>query len=432
MAFKKSILTLRENRHTLDEFAGCEIVRKWNPTEAVMSSQPSRSSINRSALPPVASVPLLDVSRENAQLEPELLAAITQVHRSGRFVLGPEVVSLEQRISRLCQAPHAIGCASGSDALLLALMAADIQPGDEVIVPSFTFFATASAVTRLKGVPVFVDIEPDSYNICPAAIEAAITPKTKAIIPVHLFGLPANMPRIMEIAERHDVLVIEDAAQAIDAKIDGQPVGSWGHMACFSFYPTKNLGGYGDGGMLTSTSDELAARLKLLRVHGMEPRYYHEIVGINSRLDTLQAAVLNVKLPQLPQWTQARQQNAERYVNLLAAAGLTEELVVPRHNARFSHVWNQFTVRVAHSRDELRNYLAERNVGSEIYYPIPLHQQRCFVDIPQRFELPETERAAREVLSLPIFPLMTIPEQEYVVSCLGEFVSAQRGQAKAA
>lgn len=395
-----------------------------------MSSQPIVSSTQRSNLPPATSAPLLDISRENSQLEPEILAAMTQVTRAGRFVLGPEVQLLEQRIARRCQAKHAIGCASGSDALLLSLMAAGIQPGDEVIVPSFTFFATASAVTRLGGVPIFVDIEPESFNICPKAIEAAVTPKTKAVMPVHLFGLPADMAKINEIATAHDLVVIEDAAQAIGAEIDGKPAGSLGDMGCFSFYPTKNLGGFGDGGMLTSTSDTFAAKLKLLRVHGMEPRYYHEVVGINSRLDTMQAAVLNVKLPHLPAWTEARISNAERYEEMFVESGLTEFMQLPKHQPNYKHVWNQYTVRVADSRDDLRSYLSEQNVGSEIYYPIPLHQQKCFANVPQRFELPETERAAKEVLSLPVYPMMTIPEQEYAVKCISQFAVSQGQRVK--
>lgn len=399
-------------------------------SEANMSLHPFVSSAHRSKLPAVHSSPLLDISRENSQLEPEILAAITQVTRTGRFVLGPEVQLLEQRVARLCKAPHAIGCASGSDALLLALLAADIQPGDEVIVPSFTFFATASAVTRLGGIPIFVDIDPDTFNISPAAIEAAITPQTKAIIPVHLFGLPADMPRINQIAQEHQLVVVEDAAQAIGAGIDGQPTGSLGDMACFSFYPTKNLGGFGDGGMLTAQSDAFAAKLKLLRVHGMEPRYYHEIVGINSRLDTIQAAVLNVKLPHLQGWSRARARNAQRYEEMFAAAGLQDFLTLPTHAPEYTHVWNQYTVRISQSRDELRSYLGEQNVGSEIYYPVPLHQQKCFDALPKRFALPETERAAKEVLSLPVYPLMTIPEQEYVVDRISQFASAQGRRTK--
>jgi dTDP-4-amino-4,6-dideoxygalactose transaminase len=375
-----------------------------------------------SSTAPLDSVPLLDVGRENSSLEQEILAAITRVTRSGRFVLGPECEQLEQRVARLCGVKHAVGCASGTDALLLALMAVNVRPGDEVIVPSFTFFATASAVSRLGGIPVFVDIDPSTFNLDPEQVEAAVTSKTKAIIPVHLFGQAAYMDQLNEIGRRHKLAVVEDAAQAIRASVDGERVGSLGDVGCFSFYPTKNLGGFGDGGMLTTNSDELADQLRLLRVHGMRPRYYHEAVGINSRLDTIQAAVLNVKLPNLEAWTAARRRNAKRYQQLFHAAGLSKQIVVPQETTG-THVWNQFTIRVRNGqRDQLRAHLAAHNVGSEIYYPIPLHRQRCFASLPARSrELVETDRACEEVLSLPIFPMMTPPELQTVVFRIVEF-----------
>jgi len=377
---------------------------------------------------PVSKVPLLDIGRENTMLEADILASLTHVMRSGRFVLGPEVQQLEQRIARQCKTPHAVGCASGSDALLLALMAIGIEPGDEVIVPSFTFFATASAVWRLGGVPVFVDIDPDTYNIAPEAIRAAVTDKTKAIIPVHLFGRPADMQSINTIAAEHDLRVIEDAAQAIGAATADGPVGSLGDIACFSFYPTKNLGGFGDGGMLTTISDELADQLQLLRGHGMRPRYYHEVVGVNSRLDTMQAVVLNVKLPQLETWSKARADNAARYIDLFREAGVDDRITLPSMcEGGDVSVWNQYTIRVPEGRDELRAYLAKNNVGTEIYYPVPLHQQECFQSVEQRFALPETERAAAEVLSLPVFPTMTLAEQKTVVIRIAEFLESQTG-----
>lgn len=377
---------------------------------------------------PVNEVPLLDIGRENTLLEPDILASLTHVMRSGRFVLGPEVQQLEQRIARQCRTQHAIGCASGSDALLLALMAIGIEPGDEVIVPSFTFFATASAVWRLGGVPVFVDIDPDTYNIDPTAIRAAVTKKTKAIIPVHLFGRPADMQSINKIAAEHDLRIIEDAAQAIGAATADGPVGSLGDVACFSFYPTKNLGGVGDGGMLTTASDELADQLQLLRGHGMRPRYYHRIVGINSRLDTMQAVVLNVKLPHLENWSKARADNAARYADLFQEVGIDERVTLPSMpESGDVSVWNQYTIRVHDGRDEMRAYLAENNVGTEIYYPVPLHQQECFQSIEQRFALPETERAAAEVLSLPVFPTMTLAEQKTVVMRIAEFLESHQG-----
>ena len=392
-------------------------------SEATMSGKPFSSLVRNSNLPAVNSVPLLDISRENSQLEPEILAAITQVTRSGRFVLGPEVQLLEQRVARLCNVDSGIGCASGSDAILLALMAAGVEQGDEVIIPSFTFFATASAATRLGATPVFVDIDPATYNISPDAVRAAVTSKTKAVIPVHLFGQPAAMDEINAIAKEHGMAVIEDAAQAIGAELNGKPVGSLGDMACFSFYPTKNLGGYGDGGMLTSKSEEYAEKLRLLRVHGMAPRYHHQVIGINSRLDTMQAAVLNVKLPHLQTWTDARIRNASRYHQLFEAAALTDYITLPACDTDRKHVWNQFTIRVPGSRDNLRKYLADRQVGSEIYYPIPLHKQECFAEYEQRFDLPETERASQEVISLPIYPMMTEAEQDYVVEQVASFVS---------
>lgn len=392
-----------------------------------MRVPPSSDREFQSTSCPLGSVPLLDIGRENAQLEAKILAAMTHVTRSGRFVLGPEVQQLEQRIAKLCDVPHAVGCASGSDALLLSLMALGIERGDEVIVPSFTFFATASAVWRLGAVPIFVDIDPETYNIKPDLIRKAVTNRTKAIIPVHLFGRPANMSPVMDIAREHELAVVEDAAQALGAAHNGRPVGSIGDVGCFSFYPTKNLGGFGDGGMLTTTSAHLADRLRLLRGHGMRPRYYHEEVGINSRLDTLQAVVLNVKLPLLEAWSEARRENALRYQRLFERAGLADHVVIPRDSANDGHVWNQFTIRAPGFRDELRAYLAEHHVGTEIYYPVPLHQQKCFSSLPLRFELPETERAAEQVLSLPIFPHMTTEEQETVVYRIGQFVNEQCG-----
>ena len=376
---------------------------------------------------PVASVPLLDVSREIAPLEDKILAAVTQVTRSARFVMGPECGQLEQRIADYCGVSHAIGCASGSDALLLSLMAIDLRPGEEVILPSFTFFATASAVWRLGGTPVFADIDQHTFNLDPEQVSDLVTSKTRAIIPVHLFGQAADMDVINAIAAEHDLTVIEDAAQAIGAQFEGRRAGALADIGCFSFYPTKNLGGFGDGGILTTNSDVLAEKLRLLRVHGMKPRYHHAVVGVNSRLDTIQAAVLNVKLPNLPAWTAARQENARRYQQLFQEATLTDYIDLPQEMSRRTHVWNQYTIRVrAGLRDELRKYLADQGVGTEIYYPIPLHQQACFQTLGQQKPLPETERAAREVLSLPIFPTMTAAEQNAVVIRVSEFFAEQK------
>jgi dTDP-4-amino-4,6-dideoxygalactose transaminase len=299
-------------------------------------------------------------------------------------------------------------------------MALDVGEGDEVIVPSFTFFATASAVWRLGARPVFVDIDPHTFNLDPQKIEDAITPLTRAIIPVHLFGQCADMDAIGEIAARHGLHVIEDAAQAIGARFRGQAAGSMSAVACFSFYPTKNLGACGDAGLLTTHDAALAERLRLLAVHGMSPRYYHQVVGICSRLDSIQAAVLNVKLPKLAEWTAARRANARAYHAALSAAGLGDELRLPQCDVRCEHVWNQYTIRIGGGRrDALRSQLAAAGVGSEIYYPVPLHLQKCFQTLGYGpGSLPETERAAREVLSLPIFPELTTNELHTVVSRL--------------
>ncbi len=385
------------------------------------TSTPHDRSDNPSA--PMIPVPLLDIGRENSALQAEIQAAIAEVCQSGSFVLGPACRSLEEQIAKLSGARFGIGCASGSDALLLALMALEIGPGDEVLVPSFTFFATASAVWRLGAKPVFIDIDPETFNIRPALVDAAVTPATKAILPVHLFGQAVDMPGIQQVAQEHGLAVVEDAAQAISAAYDQQPVGSWGAVGCFSFYPTKNLGGFGDGGMMVTSDEALAERLQRLRVHGMKPRYYHSEVGINSRLDSLQAAVLNIKLTQLGEWTTRRQQHAQRYSQLLREAGLDQHLKLPRALPQVTHVWNQYTIRVGQGqRDALRSHLQAAGIGSEIYYPVPLHQQGCFESLGYRTgSLPETERTAGEVLSLPVFPQMTKQEQDTVVEQICRF-----------
>lgn len=368
-------------------------------------------------------VPLLDLGRQHKPLLDEITESISRVCQSGAFVLGPEVKTLEQGVAAYCRAKHAIGCASGSDALLLALMAYDIGEGDEVILPSFTFFATASAATRLGAKPVFADIDPATYNIDPLAVSRLITPATKAIIPVHLFGQCADMSSLSGIALSAKVPLIEDAAQAIGAEWEGHRAGSIGEIGCFSFYPTKNLGGAGDGGMLTTNDDAIAEWLRLLRQHGMNPRYYHKVVGINSRLDSFQAAVLNVKLPHLDQWSELRQANAARYFDLFATAGLDRILTLPVAHPNCRHVWNQYVVRVPDGRrDALREFLAKRKIGSEIYYPLGLHDQECFRYLGYKpGDLPETDRAAREVLALPIFPELTADEQKQVVDCIAAF-----------
>lgn len=376
---------------------------------------------------PIAGVPLLDVARGNSPLREEFIEALTSVVDSGRFLFGPDVTELEQEIAQLSQVDHAIGCASGSDALLLALMALEIGPGDEVIVPSFTFFATVSCVTRLGATPIFADINPRTFNVDPAAVRAAITPNTRAIIPVHLFGQCAEIDTLCRMAADRDIAVIEDAAQAIGAAYHSRPAGSWGRIGCFSFYPTKNLGGMGDGGMLTASDKSTADRLRLFAAHGMQPRYHHQVVGINSRLDSFQAAVLRVKFRHLPAAVAARQENAARYTQMFIDAGLDEAVTLPAVDPHAYHVWNQYSIRVdATRRDALRKHLAADQIGSEVYYPIPVHRQACYAHLrwPEG-TLPETDRAAREIVNLPIFPELTADEQEQVVRSVGSFFAQQ-------
>lgn len=390
-----------------------------------MTLQPSQDA----SVTPVQGVPLIDMGRQYAALEHELTAAVVRVCASGRFVLGPDCLELEKSLANYCQAKHAIACASGSDALLLALMACGIGPGDEVLVPSYTFFATASAVARLGAKPVFVDIEPATFHLDVRRLQASITTATKAIIPVHLYGQCAEMPAVIEIARQFKLAVIEDAAQAIGAELGGRRAGTMGDIGCFSFYPTKNLGGFGDGGLMTANRDDLAERLRLLRVHGMQPRYYHHVLGINSRLDSIQAAVLNVKLPHLDRWTAQRQACARRYTRLFADHGLDRLLGLPAEAADRRHVWNQYIVRVSDGkRDALRAHLAQRQIGTEIYYPVPLHLQTCFAYLGYaQGSLPETERAAAETLALPLFAELTEAEQEQVVREVAGFFGPRHG-----
>ncbi|MBN2216384.1 MAG: DegT/DnrJ/EryC1/StrS family aminotransferase [Pirellulales bacterium] len=385
--------------------------------------QTSPSGTSQTTAPSTAGVPLLDLGAQHGPLMEEMVAALRRVCESGAFILGPEVTALEQRMVDYCQAKHAIGCASGSDALLLALMAYDVGPGDEVIVPSFTFFATASAVARLGAAPVLADIDPESFNLDPASVESRLSPATKAIIPVHLFGQCADMDALEAVASQADVPLIEDAAQAIGAEWGGRRAGTMGQIGCFSFYPTKNLGGVGDSGMLTTNDDALADRLRLLRVHGMRPRYYHSVLGINSRLDSFQAAVLNVKMAHLDEYTRLRQANAARYATLFAKAGLDDVLGLPADGPNRRHVWNQYVVRVPEGRrTALREHLAADKIGTEIYYPMGLHEQECFRYLGyQKGDLPETDRATEEVLALPIFPELTADQQRTVVDAIARF-----------
>lgn len=357
----------------------------------------------------------------------ELLTAIERVCANGNYILGPECAQLEKSVAEYCRVPYGIGCASGSDALLLACMALDIGPGDEVIMPSYTFFATASAVWRLGAKPVFVDIDPATFNIDPEQIAAKISPATKAIIPVHLYGQCAAMEAIVPLAKKHRLAVIEDAAQAIGAEHRGRAAGSLGDIGCLSFYPTKNLGGMGDGGMLVTGRKDLDKKLRLLRTHGMEPRYYHHVVGINSRLDGLQAAILNVKLPHLELWTRLREQHARRYRELFTTCGLDRVLGLPQATPGGRHVWNQYVVRVPNgNRDALREHLKGQQVATEVYYPVPLHLQKCFESLGYRAgSLPETERAAAETLALPVFAEMSHAEQDAVVRSIAMFYGVE-------
>jgi dTDP-4-amino-4,6-dideoxygalactose transaminase len=361
-------------------------------------------------------VPLLDMSRQYAYLKAELDTAVINVLTHGGFVLGPEVKMLEQEITELTRTPHAIGVASGTDALLVALIAAGVEAGDEVITTNFSFFATAGVIHRLGAKPVLVDIEPDTYNIDPQLIESAVTPRTKAIIPVHLFGQCADMDPIMEIARARQLVVIEDAAQAIGSEYRGRKAGSIGDMGAFSFYPTKNLGGAGDGGMITTTSDDYADACRMIRVHGAKRKYYHDMVGLNSRLDTLQAAVLLVKSKYLHDWSLKRQQWAKRYNDAFKASEAIRTPVI-RDYATF-HIFNQYTIAV-NNRDEVVDGLRTAEIGCMIYYPVPFHKQPCFSYLGHApDEFPVSSRAAESVLSLPVYPEMTQDEQDEVIEAV--------------
>jgi dTDP-4-amino-4,6-dideoxygalactose transaminase len=366
-------------------------------------------------------VPLLDLKAQYRVMKAEILAAMEAVCDEQGFVLGPRVSAFEKAIAQYIGSRYAIGCASGSDALLLSLMAMGVKAGDEVITIPFTFFATAGAVSRLGAKPVFVDIQADTFNIDPDQIEHAITPRTKAIIPVHLFGQCADMAAINEIAARKHVKVIEDACQAIGAAQEGRHAGILGDTGCFSFFPTKNLGGFGDGGLITTNDEALADSMSMLRVHGSHVRYLHEAVGINSRLDALQAAVLQTKLKYLDQWNEGRRRNAERYQRLFAETKYADCVVLPPTRPGNFHVYNQFTVR-APKRDVLRAFLQEKGVGTEVYYPLPMHLQNCYRDLGhQKGAFPLSEQAAGEVMSIPIYPELTEAQQAYVVEMIAEF-----------
>lgn len=399
------------------------------PVHNVTTSQPSSAAYGDPAPPPV---PLLDFAREYAEIGPEVMAAVEAVFCSQRFVLGPEVAEFEQAAARHCGVTEAVGCASGTDALWLALAATGVQPGDRVLTTAFSFFATASTILRLGATPVFADIDPRTCNLAPEAAAAALEkyPATRAILPVHLYGQCADWAALTQAAEAYDCILIEDAAQAFGARWRGVSAGALGAAAAFSFYPTKNLSAAGEAGMVTTANAAVARRVRSLRAHGMEVRYYHEEVGWNSRLDTLQAAVLLVKLRHVEEWNERRRALAARYGDLFATAGIVEPgpypdrgVVLPWVDPRAHHVFHQYVIRVGR-RDDLRAWLTERGIGSEVYYPLALHQQKALASLGYREgDFPESERAAREVLALPIFPHLRDDEQERVVAAIRGFLS---------
>jgi len=387
-------------------------------------------------------VPMLDLKAQYATIRTEIEAAVAQVLESQHFILGPAVDACEQAIARYCEAGHAIGVSSGTDALLACLMAEDIGPGDEVITTPYTFFATAGAVARVGATPVFVDIDPATFNLEPAAIASKVTPRTKAIIPVHLYGQLADMDAVMRVAEAHSLVVIEDAAQAIGAAHKGRQAGTIGHYGCFSFFPSKNLGAAGDAGMVVTNDPDRATKLIRVRAHGSHPKYHHAIVGGNFRLDAIQAAVVSAKLPHLDDWTAARQRNARRYDELFANSGLeiassavyrfrggtqpgshAPHVFVPSV-VTDRHIFNQYVIRVPR-RDALKTALQRRGVGTEIYYPVPMHMQECFAYLGHaQGAFPESELAAADTLALPVYPELTEAQAQYVVDCVRDFFLA--------
>jgi dTDP-4-amino-4,6-dideoxygalactose transaminase len=368
-------------------------------------------------------VPLFELKAQYPAVRSEVRAALERIFDAQQFVLGPEGEALEAEIARYCQTKFAIGCASGSDALLLALMSCGIGNGDEVITTPFTFFATGAAIARLGARPVFVDIDAHTFNMDVAQVEAAISPHTKAIVAVHLYGQCVEMQPLLELAGKHNIPIIEDTAQAIGAEDRGRRAGSMGTIGCLSFYPSKNLGAAGDAGMLVTNDEDHARRLRMLHVHGEERRYYHAMVGINSRLDEIQAAVLRAKLPHLDVWTDARQQKVQQYQTMFTDAGLNERIGMPRVRADGKHVFHLFVIRVQASiRDALRNHLTANEIGNGVYYPVPLHLLECFQYLGFKAgDFPTTESAAAETLALPAFPEMTEEQQNHVVSTIASF-----------
>ncbi len=385
-----------------------------------LPAAPSRAA----AVSESVAVPALNLSAGFAPLRDEILRELAGICESGQYILGPKVAEFEGALAGYCRAPHALGVSSGTDALLLSMMALEIGPGDEVIVPAFTFFASAGCVARLGATPVFCDIDPRTFNIDVSDAERRITPRTRAVMPVHLYGQLADMPRVMELATRHGLHVVEDAAQAIGARLDGDPrtAGGFGEYGCLSFYPTKNLGAIGDAGAVLSRSAELHERALLLRTHGERPKYHHRRIGGNFRLDALQAAILRIKLAHVEAWTARRRERAERYRRLFAQADLADAgIVLPFETPGALHVYHQFVIR-AGRRDALLAHLQERRIGAAVYYPVPLHLQECFADRGhRRGEFPGAESAADEVLALPIYPELSDGQQDAVVEAVAEF-----------
>jgi dTDP-4-amino-4,6-dideoxygalactose transaminase len=366
-------------------------------------------------------VPLLDLKKQYEPIRDSILAAVTKVCDSQRFIGGEEIEALERELAAMLGVAHVIGVSSGTDALLAALMALGVGPGDEVVTSAYSFFATAGGISRLGARPVFIDIDPLTFNMDARALDAACSPATKAIIPVHLFGLVADMDPILDVARRRRVPIVEDAAQAIGARRNGVAAGSFGELGCFSFYPSKNLGAFGDGGAIAAKDEGLAGRLRVLRNHGSEPKYLNKVIGGNFRLDALQAAVLRVKAPHLAQWTGGRRKNADTYRQLMSAAGLDKHVRVPIEPPGYFHIYNQFVIAVK-ERDKLRAHLKARGIETEIYYPVPLHLQECFASLGYRAgQLPHAEATARESLALPIFGELAGDQLRHVVDAMSEF-----------
>lgn len=368
-------------------------------------------------------VPLLDLQAQYAPLRQSLLDVVTQVCDSQRFIMGPEVDALERELAAMLEVSEAIGVSSGTDALVAALMALDIGPGDEVVTSTYSFFATAGSIARLGATPVLVDIDPETFNLDPAQVARAITPRTKAVMPVHLYGQSADMDAVIAATSGTAVTIVEDAAQAIGTRYRDRMVGGIGAIGCFSFFPSKNLGAFGDGGLVTTNDAALAGRLRMLRNHGMAPKYYHRLIGGNFRLDALQAAVLRVKLPHLASWTEGRRRNAARYRQLFADANLLDRVVLPLDRADGFHIYNQFVIRVAR-RDALMQHLAAAGIGTEIYYPVPFHLQECFAYLGHaRGAFPYAEAAADTSLALPIYAELTDDQQSHVVQSIAAFLA---------